>query len=102
METLNQLLQEKQNELNNVNGMVNDLNMDLLKVEQEKRKLEDEYRLSKIKLQRAQILIENLGDEKDRWKEFSEELERDQESILGDILVCSGITTYLGPFVLNF
>jgi dynein heavy chain len=47
---------------------------------------------------RAEKLIESLGDERDRWTGCASDLEVKYNSLLGDILVSSGIVAYLGAF----
>lgn len=49
-------------------------------------------------LVRAEKLIESLGDERDRWTQCAAELDVKYKSLMGDILVSSGIVAYLGAF----
>ena len=50
------------------------------------------------KLDRAQRLIGGLGGEKDRWAEVSAALAEVFNNITGDILIGSGVLSYMGPF----
>lgn len=52
----------------------------------------------RIKLQRAELLISSLGGEKTRWELAAQELEEEHKTVLGDVLLCSGVIAYLGPF----
>jgi dynein heavy chain len=43
-----------------------------------------------------------LGGEKVRWKELADQLAQDQEKLIGDVLLSSGIIAYLGGFTALF
>jgi len=58
--------------------------------ERNKKKLEADYELCSNKLERAYKLIENLGGEKGRWKEYYEMLSEQFVNLTGDVLVASG------------
>jgi dynein heavy chain len=53
-------------------------------------------------LERAVLLIDNLGDEKLRWKALGEELGEDYISLTGDILLSAGVIAYLGAFTSKY
>jgi dynein heavy chain len=53
-------------------------------------------------LQRAEILIENLGGEKDRWGQFAKDLQIFYKKLTGDILISAGMIGYLGAFTAKF
>jgi len=46
-------------------------------------------------------LIGGLADEKDRWLESVEELEKVLSNILGDVLLSAGCVAYLGSFTVS-
>jgi dynein heavy chain len=48
------------------------------------------------------LLIDNLGDEKTRWKQLGEDLGEDYISLTGDILISSGLIAYLGAFTSKY
>mmetsp|Transcript_7765 Transcript_7765/g.7235 ORF Transcript_7765/g.7235 Transcript_7765/m.7235 type:complete len:99 (+) Transcript_7765:104-400(+) len=50
------------------------------------------------KLNRAQILMNSLGNEKSRWESTSDRLLVEKESLLGDMILASAFITYMGPF----
>jgi dynein heavy chain len=77
---------------------VDGLNKDLMITKKNKEKLEREYEECSTQLERAKILINNLGGEKDRWGTLAEELKLSYEHLTGDVLVSSGIIAYLGAF----
>lgn len=53
-------------------------------------------------MQRAEILIENLGGEKGRWGQLAKELKVFYEKLTGDVLVSAGLMGYLGAFTAKF
>ncbi|OQS06495.1 dynein heavy chain [Thraustotheca clavata] len=63
-----------------------------------KQNLESQIELTGKKLVRAATLIESLGGEKIRWKEFSTQLTVQYTKLTGDALISAGIVAYLGPF----
>ncbi|KDO23984.1 hypothetical protein SPRG_10681 [Saprolegnia parasitica CBS 223.65] len=63
-----------------------------------KQSLESQIELTGKKLVRAATLIESLGGEKIRWKEFSAQLTLQYTKLTGDALISAGIVAYLGPF----
>ncbi|EAS00969.2 dynein heavy chain (macronuclear) [Tetrahymena thermophila SB210] len=91
-------LRIKQAELKAAMDKVDALNKDLMITKKNKEKLEKDYEECSQQLERAKILIGNLGGEKDRWGNLAEELKQQYESLTGDILVSSGIIAYLGAF----
>ncbi|ETV99156.1 hypothetical protein H310_08559 [Aphanomyces invadans] len=60
--------------------------------------LEGQIDLTGKKLVRAATLIDSLGGEKIRWKEFSAQLANQYTKLTGDALISAGIVAYLGPF----
>ncbi|EDW55574.1 GM17246 [Drosophila sechellia] len=54
------------------------------------------------KLQRAQELISGLGGERTRWSETAKMLQASFKSVTGDVLISSGVVSYLGPFTIDF
>ena len=59
--------------------------------------LEEQAEDCSNKLERAEKLIGGLGGEKDRWNEASAKLGI-FENITGDVLIASGVVSYMGPF----
>lgn len=54
------------------------------------------------KLSRASILMNSLGNEKERWIKTSHKLLKEKKSLLGDMILATGSITYLGPFEGSF
>jgi dynein heavy chain len=99
---LSQNLAIKESELKKVSDKVAALEANLDKAKKKKKELEDEYHMSKLQLERAKILIDNLADEKERWKELGIIWKEAYNNLVGDVLVSSGIISYLGPFTVGF
>ncbi|XP_041458176.1 dynein heavy chain 3, axonemal-like isoform X7 [Lytechinus variegatus] len=95
-------LNEKRGVLKEIMGKLQDLNDQLARKEGEKKDLEDNIELTKLKLIRAEKLIAGLGGEKDRWLQLTEELSETYINIVGDVLLSAGVVAYLGPFTLSF
>ena len=64
--------------------------------------LEKKYQQCSEQLQRAEILIENLGGEKGRWGQLAKDLKVFYEKLTGDVLVSAGLMGYLGAFTAKF
>ena len=54
------------------------------------------------RMDNASKLIGGLGGERIRWAQHSLELSDSYECLVGDVLVCSAIIAYLGPFTLSY
>ncbi|XP_030840434.1 dynein heavy chain 1, axonemal isoform X1 [Strongylocentrotus purpuratus] len=63
-----------------------------------KEELENKCDLCKARLVRADKLIGGLADEKGRWQESVDFLEKVINQITGDVLISAGYIAYLGPF----
>lgn len=88
----------KQAQLKAAVDKVDALSKDLNITRRAKEKLERDYEECSVQLDRAKILIGNLGGEKDRWGTLAEELKEQYDHLTGDVLVSSGIIAYLGAF----
>ena len=78
------LKEEKEKELNEAKALIEQL---------EKKKNQ-----CSIRLKNANILNSSLGSEKEEWKKKKESLEIFAKNIIGDIMISSGIISYLGAF----
>jgi len=54
--------------------------------------------MTKIKLIRAEKLINGLGGEKERWTNMTHTLNSTYHNIVGDVLLSSSVVAYLPPF----
>lgn len=64
--------------------------------------LTNEFDNCTIILERANNLISGIGNETDRWKGNIATIELQLKNHIGDILLASGMITYLGPFTKEF
>lgn len=70
-----------------------------LKIEKDKSEsVKAEYERCCKRLQRAIEILSSLGGEKDNWKHSLEAIQKESRTLVGDILISSGITAYLGQF----
>uniref|UniRef100_A0A4W2DV70 Dynein axonemal heavy chain 8 n=1 Tax=Bos indicus x Bos taurus TaxID=30522 RepID=A0A4W2DV70_BOBOX len=84
------LLDEKQAELDKVQAKFDAAmnKMDLL----------NDADMCRKKMQAASTLIDGLSGEKVRWTQQSKEFRAQINRLVGDILLCTGFLSYLGPF----
>ena len=68
----------------------------------EKQRLETEVDICAQKLERAERLIGGLGGERQRWGEAADDLAKQQQNVLGDVLIAAGFISYLGVFTMPF
>ncbi|XP_027380864.1 dynein heavy chain 8, axonemal isoform X1 [Bos indicus x Bos taurus] len=85
------LLDEKQAELDKVQAKF-DAAMN------EKMDLLNDADMCRKKMQAASTLIDGLSGEKVRWTQQSKEFRAQINRLVGDILLCTGFLSYLGPF----
>lgn len=69
-----------------------------LENEVKRNNLQEDIRITELRYQRANILIDALAEEKDQWISKSEILANKLQFVLGDQTLSAGILTYLGPF----
>ncbi|KAG8439501.1 hypothetical protein GDO86_005633 [Hymenochirus boettgeri] len=95
-------LKIKRAELKEVSDKLKILQEQLSQKLVEKRVLEENIELTKVKLDRAEKLINGLGGEKERWSKIALQLEHTYQNIVGDLILCAGVVAYLGPFTPYF
>lgn len=76
----------------------NDYNEKLIK----KNELSMEAERLKLKLERATILVESLGGERQRWIDTEKQLVVKFQLLLGDCLMATSFLCYLGPFTSQY
>ena len=69
---------------------------------EEKKELEDKQELTKARLERAHKLTGGLGSEAVRWSSAAEQLRKDRENLVGNIILSAGCVAYLGPFTAEY
>ncbi|XP_027732137.1 dynein heavy chain 8, axonemal [Vombatus ursinus] len=89
------LLDEKQAELDKVQAKF-DAAMN------EKMDLLNDAESCRRKMQAASALIDGLSGEKVRWTQQSKEFKAQINRLVGDVLLCTGFLSYLGPFNQTF
>ncbi|CAG2053712.1 unnamed protein product, partial [Timema podura] len=92
------LLNEKRAQVAHLEAQLMELKNQLAEANKRKKDLEEEVDLIANKLTRAEKLIGGLGGEKTRWSDAAEVLQRNYNSLAGDILISCGIISYLAPF----
>nr|CAD7589258.1 unnamed protein product [Timema genevievae] len=92
------LLNEKRAQVAHLEAQLTELKNQLAEANKRKKDLEEEVDLIANKLTRAEKLIGGLGGEKTRWSDAAEVLQRNYNSLAGDILISCGIISYLAPF----
>ncbi|XP_075305326.1 dynein axonemal heavy chain 3 [Odontesthes bonariensis] len=97
-----EMLTVKRAELKKVEDRLQRLNDDLAAMITKKKELEDNIELCSQKLVRAEKLIGGLGGENDRWIEAARQLGVRYINLTGDILLSSGIVSYLGAFTVDY
>ncbi|KAM5298313.1 dynein axonemal heavy chain 8 [Ctenodactylus gundi] len=86
-----ELLDEKQAELDKVQAKFD-------AATNEKMGLLNDADMCRKKMQAASALIDGLSGEKIRWTQQSKEFKAQINRLVGDILMCTGFLSYLGPF----
>jgi dynein heavy chain len=100
--TVSALLKEKKAALAAVEAKITDLQEQFKETNERKENLQAQVEDCSKKLDRAQRLIGGLGGERDRWGASSAALDRLLVNLTGDVLVASGVVSYLGPFTAVF
>ncbi|EFC37691.1 hypothetical protein NAEGRDRAFT_81845 [Naegleria gruberi] len=95
-------LAEKKRELAEIQGMIALKETERKECEAKKNQLEHEYQLVSVKLERATKLIGLLEGEKLRWQETLAKIMEQQTCINGDVILASGIISYLGAFTSEY
>eukprot|EP00966_Prymnesium_polylepis_P020589 473616-Prymnesium_polylepis.1 len=96
------LLATKKAALKEVEDKLQALQTQFEETTKRKTDLEDQSEDCTKKLDRAQKLIGGLGGEKDRWNDASAELGDIYNNVVGDVLIGSGVVSYMGPFTSTF
>ncbi|CAG9332270.1 unnamed protein product [Blepharisma stoltei] len=91
-------LRVKMEALRSIQERVQKLEADYQKAVDEELRLQHEVDMCRIKLERAQKLIDGLKDEKVRWGKEAQILKENYKNVVGDLMISSGIIAYLGVF----
>lgn len=93
------ILQEKEQELHQIEKTIAELNRSFDEKNIEKQKLITEVEKCEIKMERAVRLMEKLGGEEKRWRDQVQKLGQDMMNLLGDVILSAGVVSYLGTFI---
>ncbi|BFI29560.1 dynein axonemal heavy chain [Marchantia polymorpha subsp. ruderalis] len=95
-------LKEKQDALKVVEARLAELDATLLEAREKKKAVQDEADTCAMKISRANQLMTGLGGEKTRWTASAEAFGQTYIKLTGDILLASGMISYLGVFTPAF
>ena len=95
-------LKDKKDELQSVENILSNLKIDFQTAYNKKQKLEHKMNQCTNRLNIAEQLINGLSNEKNRWINKIKKLTNDLSHVVGDILLASGIITYLGYFPIDY
>eukprot|EP01064_Diplonema_japonicum_P028148 TRINITY_DN4256_c2_g1_i2.p1 TRINITY_DN4256_c2_g1~~TRINITY_DN4256_c2_g1_i2.p1 ORF type:complete len:4454 (+),score=1223.71 TRINITY_DN4256_c2_g1_i2:62-13363(+) len=95
-------LELKKKELERLDSRLQEMRTTLEKSQNDKLRLENEYKDTEKKLRRAQLIISGLGDERERYFQQSELQSKLLENILGDSLLSASYFAYLAPFTQTY
>ena len=102
VEKLQQSLYKTQAELFRLNKEISALQANYSEIHKRQQALESEITDCEKRILLANSLINSLSGEKTRWNELTMKLEESMKFIHGDVLISSGIISYLGCFSSNY
>ena len=97
-----QALKKAQDKLQAIEDKVNALKKLMQENIDKKKQLEDDMRLTELRLGRAEQLMSGLASEQKRWLSSVEKLKKDKYNLTGTIMLAAGCVAYLGPFTAPF
>jgi len=95
-------LAEKQSSLKKIIDRLAELEKNYEQAIAKLKSLDDQANKCKTQLSNADKLIGGLGGEEARWKITVGDLKQGLVNVVGDVLVCAGTVSYLGPFTNDF
>jgi dynein heavy chain len=96
------MLRDKQAALAEVEARVAALKQKLQAAERKAQELQEKETDVQKKLERAGKLVGGLGSERERWENLCVKLERSQDNLIGNVVLCSGAIAYQGPFTADY
>ena len=99
---LQQSLYQTQAELSRLNKEILALQENYFEIHKKQVDLENEIKDCEKRILLANALINSLSGEKQRWSDLTNKLEDSVKYLHGDILISSGIISYLGCFSSNY
>ena len=95
-------LAKKQASLQKIQDHLKELQQQYTDSVNQREGLKERQELTKLRLQRASVLIGALSDEKVRWAEGVDDLDFKLRGLVGDVLVSAGVVAYLGAFTTKY
>ena len=98
----NEKLAGKRAELTDVEARLAQLTTEYEASVAKKNVLASQIQTTEVKLDRAQRLLDGLGDERVSWMAAVERIDRDEAVVLGTVLLSAAQISYLGPFSADY
>ena len=95
------LLQQKQEHLKSLESDIQKLEVRFEQAGQEQKDLKIRVDTCTRRVKHAEILLKELGGERDLWFEISQKLSRASETVLGDMFILAAIVAYSGSSLPN-
>ena len=95
------LLQQKQEHLKSLESDIKKLEVRFEQAGQEQKDLKVRVDTCTRRVKHAEILLKELGGERDLWFEISQKLSRASETVLGDMFILAAIVAYSGSSLPN-
>ena len=102
VQALQKSLSEKQEELAQLTKEISLLEENYKDTMKKQEELENSIIDCEKRINRANALTDGLGGEKERWNSMAINLEKNLKFLLGDILISSGVISYLGSFTQSY
>lgn len=96
------ILSEKQQDLSILIEKINNLNRQLNEAKDKQNFLQSEMERCKRQKNAAEELLTGLDGERKQWEQNIIDLQKDSETLTGDVLASSGIMAYFGIFPINY
>ena len=90
--------EKKSKQLEEKRGLLEELNQKSRLAEEQKKQLMADIENTRKKIDRARELLDLLKNENKRWNDQKNNFQEQHNNIIGDMLISSGIITYLGIF----
>jgi dynein heavy chain len=91
-------LHAAQSKLKQVEDRVAALRRDMQVNMDRKKELEEEMKLTELRLGRAEALLSGLASEQVRWSDSVMRLNQQRKELVGTMILAAGAVAYLGPF----
>jgi dynein heavy chain len=91
-------LNKVKEEVRKLTEKVNNLKKQLAEAEEQKRIVEEDAKRCQDKLTAAEKLVNGLSGENKRWGENVQFLQKNIQSVIGDVLLASEFVSYIGAF----